>query len=576
MYEEISNALNKNDLISAEQMIRKIRTETQQTNDMLAVLDAELKFRQEDFQNALTVIYEGLKYNYKNYELYYMLGIHLRTKNINQAYLCMENAEFYCDNEEDKRLIQKEMDTLSKSTEFSVRPVSIVILSYNIKQICIQCIESIRLNNKPETYELIVVDNASTDGIYEWLREQEDIKLIRNEENLGFSRGSNQGIKAAGENDILLLNNDTFIPPNAIFCMRMGLYEEASVGAVGCTSNCAGNGQAVYKEGYKLKDWMQYATECNVPCKNAYELKIGLGGFSFFLKHGVIERVGMLDERFSPGYYEDDDLDLKIASAGYKQLLCRNSFIIHYGSASFQNRNRELYLKRNRKKLQDKWGFDISCYNYPKEELIQMLEAPKDRQIYVLEVGCGCGTTLARIQYLYPSAIVKGIDADKRVAQIGKSNIDIISGNIESMELPYEKNFFDYIILNDTLECLENPQKALIRLKQYLKKDGCIIASISNAMHMSVIVGLLKGTVTYQKSGILDEAHLRFFTRKTAIELFEKNGFEIRRMGAITDNCCWETDGKMVEQILKLPGIAPEDSFVITQYIIKAVNKQEI
>ncbi len=92
--------------------------------------------------------------------------------------------------------------------------------------------------------QIIVVDNASEDGSVEWLRGQKDILLIENQENRGFPAGCNQGIAAAdADADIFLLNNDTILPENALFWLRMGLYESEKNGAVGSVSNCVGNHQ---------------------------------------------------------------------------------------------------------------------------------------------------------------------------------------------------------------------------------------------------------------------------------------------------------------------------------------------
>lgn len=529
----------------------------------------------EGSEQILDWIFKGLKENYKDYAFYYLLGLCLKNRNVNQAFLCMENAEFYCGDEEHKKRIQKERQELMHREGFSVRPVSIVILSYNLKEICIRCIESIRKNNRPDTYEMIVVDNASTDGIYEWLQEQGDIKLIRNEENAGFPKGSNQGIKAAGGNDILLLNNDTEICPNTIFCLRMGLYETGQTGAAGCAANYAGNGQAVDREGYTKEDWRNYARECNVPCKNPYERKAYLAGFALLLRHGIVEQTGMFDERFSPGYYEDNDLGFRIAAAGYTQVLCKNSFALHYGSASFKQRDIEKLLEANKKKLAEKWGFDAEYYGEIRKDMITFIEENEDAPLHILEIGCGYGATLAHIKAHWPKSVVKGVELSGDVAQIGRTLADICQGDIECMDLPYERGYFDYILFGDVLEHLKNPGQTLRRLKPFLKKNGRIIASIPNVMHMSVIVGLLKGTAAYQKSGILDETHLRFFTFKTALELFEKTGFQIEKTKGVLDNRCQAEEEKLIEEILKLPGTAEKETFFISQFLIRAVNTSE-
>jgi accessory colonization factor AcfC len=110
-------------------------------------------------------IRQGLLYNHSNYELYLMLGNYYRRFNADQAYLCYENALFYCDNEADLQIIAEYSRSLCGTEQINVRPCSIVIASYNNKNIMQDCIKSIKDNNSASSVEIIVVDNASTDGV---------------------------------------------------------------------------------------------------------------------------------------------------------------------------------------------------------------------------------------------------------------------------------------------------------------------------------------------------------------------------------------------------------------------------
>lgn len=247
-------------------------------DDTLAILAATICFQFGELDGAYEYIRKGLQYNYRNYELYFLLGNYYESINLYQAWLCYENAEFYCDRDEDKELISRYKSRI-ECEGIKPRQTSIVILSYNVKGICEQCIISIKQNNPKSAYEIVVVDNASTDGVREWLLTQEDIVLICNEENVGFPAGCNQGIEASRtENDILLLNNDTIMLPNSLFWLRMGLYEEESVGAVGSVSNYAGNDQTVEQSFTSIEEVIEYAITHNIPEKNALEKKYGWSG----------------------------------------------------------------------------------------------------------------------------------------------------------------------------------------------------------------------------------------------------------------------------------------------------------
>jgi GT2 family glycosyltransferase len=469
-YPDIEEEINKGNWGKAFDLSKYMEV----TDDYTAILKASVYEHYEKYDEMFQSIRTGLLYNGFNYELYVMLGNYYLTSNLNKAFLCYENALFYCGNEADKMGIAECMNSIRGKV--SVRPFSIVIVSYNNQQIMQDCIESIRKYNLRTSYELVVVDNASTDGVCEWLKGQEDIILIQNKDNKGFGYGCNQGVKASSfDNDIFFLNNDTVVMPNAIFWMRMGLYDNDRNGAVGCMTSSNGTYQTISKRFNTLEEYYTCALKNNIPKKNAYEYVTRLSGFAMLISRPVLDVTGLFDLRYGSGYYEDDDLGIRVLLAGYRNVLCRNSFIYHYGSRSFGRETTIKLSARNREIFKQKWGFDINYYSYPKFEIINLIrEDMKDMAspIHVLEVGCGCGAALMAIKYLYPNAVVKGIEPNGLLARIGGVSLDIIKGDIETFEVPYEKEYFDYIIYTDDLKHPQYPEKVIQKMKGYLKHGG--------------------------------------------------------------------------------------------------------
>ena len=449
-----------------------------ENSELFWILNAAL-YNIEGFQDAeYACISRGLQKNAESYELYYMLGCYYMEKNINQAYLCYEQALYYCTDEEDGQMIAEAMSACEEQTDYEVHPVSIVILSYNIAEILKSCIESIRQHNARETYELVVVDNASTDGIADWLRKQTDIVLQCNDKNLGLAGGCNQGIRiAAKKNDIFLLNNDTIVPPNALFWLRMGLYERKTVGATGPITNYAGNNQSVAQQIASVDAYLELAKQVNVPVKYPYENKLWLIGFAMLIKRSALNQVGLLDTRYEWGNYEDNDYGLKLASGGYECLLCHNSFIYHYGSLNMAKdiEKYQHYMQINGHRLIDKWGFPAPYYANIRTDLIAGIQKNQRAHFRVLAVGYGCGATLARIRYQFPYSEVYGIEPLEAAANAERYMGDIIAGDIETMVLPYEKKYFDYILWVDGAEYLKDLAGTQKRLKAYLTENGQMI-----------------------------------------------------------------------------------------------------
>lgn len=573
MLEELKDLLESGDYAAARQLANRL-VEAGEDSELFWILNATLYQIEGYKEGEYACISRGLQKNAANYELYYMLGCYYKERNINQAYLCFEQALYYCTDENDRPLMETEIAYCKEQPDYEVHPVSIVILSYNIAEILKNCIAGIRENNDPSTYELVVVDNASTDGITDWLRQQEDIVLQCNDTNLGYARGCNQGIElAAPENDILLLNNDTIVPPNAVFWLRMGLYERKTVGATGPITNYAGNNQALANELDSVDAYLELARQIHVPIAYPYENKLWLIGFAMLIKRAALNQAGLLDTRYEWGNYEDNDYGLKLSANGYECLLCYNSFIYHYGSLNMTKdlKKYEYYMQENRQKLIDKWGFQVPYYSNARIDLIENIHRSPKEHIRVLEVGCGSGATLSRIRYQFPNAEVYGIELMEEVAKAGRFMGNIITGNIETMELPYEKQYFDYILFGDVLEHLRDPAAVLCKLGEYLADGGQVIASIPNIMNISVIVGLLHGDFTYQDSGLLDRTHIHFFTYKEILRMFAACHYQIRDVkGRAGREAMQEDEEALIEAVYALPGIEPREQFEVYQYLVVA------
>ena len=151
----------------------------------------------------------------------------------------------------------------------------------------------------------------------------------------------------------------------------------------------------------------------------------------------------------------------------------------------------------------------------------------------LLEIGAGGGNTLLYAKENGYANNVYGIELFELQNSDQKNKLfsSFIIGNIENIDLPFEKSKFDVIICGDVLEHLIDPYEVLKKLKQYLKSDGVIIASIPNIREWGTVKKILfEGDFKYENSGILDKTHLRFFTKKNIIELFENQGFYIQKI----------------------------------------------
>ncbi|AWB10356.1 2-polyprenyl-3-methyl-5-hydroxy-6-metoxy-1,4-ben zoquinol methylase [Thermodesulfobium acidiphilum] len=144
----------------------------------------------------------------------------------------------------------------------------------------------------------------------------------------------------------------------------------------------------------------------------------------------------------------------------------------------------------------------------------------------ILELGCGAGNTLVELKKQGKAKNAVGID----IIDLGQSKkLDkFILADIENIELNSLNEYFDVIICADVLEHLKDPWSVVRKLKNFLKTDGVLIASIPNVREYRTILSiLLNGDFKYVESGILDKTHLRFFCKKNMIDLFESSGLKV-------------------------------------------------
>jgi GT2 family glycosyltransferase len=254
--------------------------------------------------------------------------------------------------------------------------VSIVMLCHNDGKYLRGCLRSLRTNTDPRVtpYELIIVNNGTRDGSGAYLRRlarSANVKLIENERNNYFAGGNNQGIRAARGKFVLLLNADTLVGPGWLERLLACAEREAAIGVVGPYTNGAVGHQWVREPRYRSPEQVfgfarRWAKEHEGRWKDVHRVI----GFCFLIKREVLRKVGLLDERFGPGGYEDYDYCIRARHAGYKVALAEDVFLHHFGGRGYVGMDYDGLRKGNREILVRKWcGFAIEAL----DELDSML-----------------------------------------------------------------------------------------------------------------------------------------------------------------------------------------------------------
>ncbi|OXM86354.1 glycosyltransferase [Paenibacillus rigui] len=446
---------------------------------------------------------------------------------------------------------------------------SIVILTYNKLEYTQQCIESIREYTEQGTYEIIVVDNNSTDDTPNWLRKQNDLHVIYNSENLGFPKGCNQGMEVSTGDQILLLNNDTVVTKNWLSNLVTCLYSEPTIGAVGSITNSCSYYQSIDTAYKNMSEMQAFAQQINNSNPSMWEERLKLVGFCMLFKRSAMDQIGLLDERFTPGNYEDDDYSLRLRRAGYKLMLCRDSFIHHYGSVSFgENSERfSAVLHENKKRFIEKWGFIPGESEIIKHELIQLIQEPQDSPVSILELGCGRGGTLLKLRNVFRNSILYGVE-DQPVALIDVKSVATGCGTAADMNALLENQVFDYIILKELPATVEDAAVYLRRLLKYLKPQGHLLTSIYNLSHFSVIKDLCQNRFSGHRKNTFSFGEIE--------RIFHEAGYTRTIMSATVLNESQE-DKRYIEQLCKMNHHTEHrQQYVIYLFHVKAGQEASI
>jgi GT2 family glycosyltransferase len=246
--------------------------------------------------------------------------------------------------------------------------VAVVVLSYNLlEQTTKPCLESIFAARTDADFEVVVVDNASTDNTPDYLRQlqtrQGNLKLVFNPENLGFAAGNNAGIRAAETDFYVLLNSDTIVTDHWLDKMLAFAAAHVEVGMIGPVSNSVCNEQLIHLPGEGKDAVLEAGRLYALRQKDSWFYTSMLGFFCVMIRKEVFDKIGFLDERFGLGFFEDDDFCLRARCQGFKLACLEGVFIYHSGGACFGRLDLGDLFRKNRRYFEQKhachWRFSF-------------------------------------------------------------------------------------------------------------------------------------------------------------------------------------------------------------------------
>ena len=240
--------------------------------------------------------------------------------------------------------------------------VSVIIVNYNTKELTRNCIDSVFAKTSGVTFEVILVDNASTDGSVELFENDDRIRYIYSRVNLGFGKANNLGYQSASGKYIFLLNSDTLLLNNAI---KMFFDKMESVNpVVGCMGCLLQDSNRQYVHSYAelpsvenmlgpliwqplfsflgFKEWKMDAIENRSANSSFFQVEY-VTGADLFIRRSVIEACGLFDPDFFM-YYEDSELQSRYSKNGFLSYIYDAPEIVHLEGHSSKNGSSKRYL----------------------------------------------------------------------------------------------------------------------------------------------------------------------------------------------------------------------------------------
>jgi GT2 family glycosyltransferase len=253
-----------------------------------------------------------------------------------------------------------------KSTNAQAGLASIIIPCWNQLEFTRHCIAAL-VRHTREPWELIVVNNGSTDGTADYLAGVQDISrapvtVIANVSNRGFPAAINQGLQVARGEYLVLLNNDVVVTDawlEQLVALANAGRTESPIGLVGPMSNYAAPPQLVEDAPYSdLAAMHRFARRWRDEHRGQWFAVPKLSGFCLLMKRAVYDAIGGLDEQFGIGFFDDDDPAERARRAGFELAVANDLFVHHFGSRTFVGNgvDAEALLEENARRFADKWG----------------------------------------------------------------------------------------------------------------------------------------------------------------------------------------------------------------------------
>lgn len=381
----------------------------------------------------------------------------------------------------------------SENTERCAPLVSVVLLAYNHLAYTKLCVESLIRHTHDVNYELITVDNGSSDGTKEFFESLPNSKKLSFPENIGVDCAVNKGFRLAEGKYVLNLSNDIVVTSrwlsNLVACMESDERIAMAVPVCGFSSN----GQQVDLSYATLDEMQKKAEAFNRSNPDLWEDRLKLVTYACLFRRDAFELIGGFDEAFNPGAYDDDAIGFLLRRRGYRLILAKDTYVHHFGSVTFNEEYRKNNIAvRNRTLFFRKFGVDSWGASTPDAHVVKLAGDKKKGEILVLGVGQSCGASLLQIKNGFRKSGNRKVKL-YYLTEAARSLPDLATicefctfGVPEDVKRYFSGRLYDLIVVESETRGIEDRKSFYTALASLLKEKGSLITTAAEGLYPEI------------------------------------------------------------------------------------------
>lgn len=480
---KIKELIETGQILEAKSEINHLESEFSQLPEFYS-MKSVIAVMEEDYEEAERALIRGLKIDINHVDLLYnMAFICDMKKDFLQARNYYKHALRNTQSGELKTLICDELESLQlkiNETDTSSPLVSIVVLAYNNLEYTRLCVESILQFTSHINYELITVDNGSSDGTREYFHSISNATVVYLKENIGPTRGFNEGIKAARGKYTACVCNDFIFTPRWLDNLLQCIESDDSIGFVSPGANHISNMQQIKGDYSTVQEMLHFAEEYNHSDPNKWEERVRLLPCVLMVRTPLLKELGGYDERFYFGEFADDDIGFRIRRSGYKLIFCKDTFTFHYGSITTGHDQRvNNSLQKSRQIFYEKYGVDAWSDAVFNPLLTRKLaENPTATNVKILGINSKCGGNPLQLKNhlrengLKQVLITNYCIDEKYIVDLKTVSNRFIYGQLSNITHDLGNEKYNYIILEHKLAAFRENPTLLQQIDELLMENG--------------------------------------------------------------------------------------------------------